>query len=145
IAARAMNLLGAAYETLGRYQQSLDYKRAALEEFRKLGDRMGQASSLNNLGVTTIGMADYTQAAALLNEALTIAHEVGQRSWEMVFQGNLAGAQLGMGDFAAAETNVRQVIAMMGAGGSFERSEWYCILARAYLGQGRIEEALEAA
>lgn len=143
--ARSLQSLGVAYQMLGRFEQASSYIEQALALFRELGDRRLVANMLNSLGETTRLRGDYLVAFNRYREALTIAQEIGDRAEQMAYLGNLGAARTGMGDHKAAEADLHRVIQMAGAAGYFGLSENYRFLAEAFLGQGKVAEALGAA
>jgi tetratricopeptide (TPR) repeat protein len=88
---------------------------------------------------------DYEEAAAIFHEALSIAQDIGQRFGEIVILNNLGGVWVKMGQYQAAETDLKRVIEIAEGVGWGDLSATYDFLAQAYLGQGKVDEALEAA
>jgi tetratricopeptide (TPR) repeat protein len=143
--ANGLRLLGVAHETTGRFGEADECFKQSLSLLRELGDRRNIGFMLNNLGVIAHLRGDYETAARRYEEALAIFREIGERTWELPTLGNLAGAQIGLEDYAAAESNLRQAVALTGPAGHFALSMIYCYLAESFWGQGKIEEALEPA
>jgi hypothetical protein len=101
---------------------------------------------LNHLGEHAQLRGDYGAAAALHREALKIAYETGNRNREMAFLSNLSGARVGMGEYRAAEYDLRRIIQWAEiAGQRGWLSNTYRFLAKARLGQNRVDESLAAA
>jgi len=88
---------------------------------------------------------DYERAALHYEEALLLARQHNIAEAELVFRSNLGGARVGLGHCEQAETELREVITLVGDSGFGDLSETYRFLAEALLGQGRVEEALAAA
>ncbi len=63
----------------GDRQQALAYFNQALPIVREVGDRGGEAATLNNLGAVYNASGDRQQALAYYNQALPIVREVGDR------------------------------------------------------------------
>ena len=145
VMANSLNLLGWAHQALGRYDQATRYFKQALALFRELDDRIWVGGVLNNLGVIAKAREDYPTAAALYQEALTMAREIGHRHAEIVVFSNLGGTRVSLGEYQAAEDDLRQVIEMAQAVGWGGLAETYRFLAEACLGQGKVDEALDAA
>jgi serine/threonine protein kinase/tetratricopeptide (TPR) repeat protein len=143
--ARSLHLLGTAHQMLGDSDRALSFKERSLALVRELGDRQRVGAMLNGLGETARLRGDYRAASELYREALAIAREIGNLSQQLVYLGNLGGARVGEGEFAAAEADLREVVRAAGPAGHFALSEVYRFLAEALLGQGKRDEALDAA
>ncbi|MBN1954491.1 MAG: tetratricopeptide repeat protein [Anaerolineae bacterium] len=143
--ARGFLLIGIAREMLGRYDLAVQNKERALVLFRQAGDRRREGSMLNNLGETYRASGNYDMAATLYWEALSIAVEIGNRAGEILYRSNLGGVRVGQGAYSEAEADLRAVIEMTASTGWGVLSETYRFLAEALLGQGRLEQALDAA
>jgi hypothetical protein len=134
-----------AYHMLGRFGQAEEFKAQALEIFKEMGDRRAVGNLLNSLGETARLGGDYQAALERYQEALAIAREIGNRIGEILYFSNLGGTRVGLGLYAEAESDLRQTIEMGAAAGYVGLSENYRFLAEALVGQGRLEEAMEAA
>jgi len=137
--------LGVAHEVSGRFVEAQECFEQSLALLQELGDRRNFGFMLNNLGVIAHLGADYRGAVRRYTEALEIFREIGERTWELPTLGNLAGAQIGQAEYAAAESNLRQAVALVGPTGHFALSMIYCYLAESFWGQGKNEEALTTA
>ena len=143
--ANGLKLLGVAHEVSGRFAEAQECFEQSLALLKELGDRRNLGFMLNNLGVIAHLGADYREAVRRYTEALEIFREIGERTWELPTLGNLAGAQIGLEDYVAAESNLRQALALVGPAGHFALSMIYCYLAESFWGQGKNEEALPTA
>jgi class 3 adenylate cyclase/tetratricopeptide (TPR) repeat protein len=143
--ARSLNLLGVVHMMLGRYELATDCFTRALAICQALGDRSQMMRVLSNLGVIADRRADYRTAFGRFEQALAIAREIGDRYGEFVFLSNLGASRIGLGQYQAAEADLRRVIEMAGTPHSQGLSDTYYYLAKAYLGQGKVAEALVAA
>lgn len=142
---RTLNLIGAANHVLGQYDEAQKAWEDAFEVAHTMNDRRQMMSLLNNLGVIADYRGDQHTALARYHEALKTAREIGHRDGEIVFLGNVGEAHVRLGEFELAEQDLREKIKMEEAGGSRNRAVTFALLAEAVLGQGRVEEALEAA
>ncbi|HYE13533.1 MAG TPA: tetratricopeptide repeat protein, partial [Pyrinomonadaceae bacterium] len=145
VRADSLKSLGMAYHMVGRFEEADRYKEQALQMFRELEDRLRVGNLLNSLGETARLRGDYRAAFARYQEALAIAREVGNRNGEILYFSNLGGARVGLGEHEAAEADLRQAIEMGASAGYIGLSENYRFLAESLAGQGRLDEALEAA
>jgi predicted ATPase/class 3 adenylate cyclase len=143
--AHSLNLLGAVHYISGRYPQAEHYFSRALQTCQELADRRQVMDLLNNLGVVAEARGDYRTAFAHYHDALKIAREIGHRDGELFFLSNLGAARVRLEQHQAAEDDLRQVIQMAGPAGSGVLSDTYYFLAEAFLGQGKVAEALAAA
>jgi class 3 adenylate cyclase/predicted ATPase len=139
-------LLGRVHQTLGHYEQATQDLEQALDLALALGDRMLVGRVYTTLGVIAAESGqDYQEAAAIFHEALSIVQDIGHRFGEIVILNNLGGVWVKMGQHQAAETDLKRVIEIAEAVGWGDLSATYDFLAQAYLGQGRVDEALRAA
>jgi tetratricopeptide (TPR) repeat protein len=142
--APSLILIGAVHFMLGQYDRAAESFAQALTFCREIGDRRRETLVLNNLGEVARLRRDYGSAVAHYQAALATAREIGDRFGEILALNNLGGARAGLGEYEAAEADLRQVIEMAGATGWVNLSEAYRFLAKAYVEQAKIEEALEA-
>ncbi|HEX8748381.1 MAG TPA: tetratricopeptide repeat protein, partial [Pyrinomonadaceae bacterium] len=140
----SLHLLGAINEKTGRFQEAEQYKKQALDLFKEIGDQRNECQLTISLGESKRLRGDYRAAIEYYEEALALAREIGDRVGEILSLNNQSGARIGQGDYARAETDLHLVIKMASAAGHHVLSESYRFLAEAYLGQGKISEALEA-
>jgi class 3 adenylate cyclase/tetratricopeptide (TPR) repeat protein len=144
--AQSFWLLGWVHHTLGRYEQATQYFEQALDLALALGDRMLVGRVYTTLGMIAAESGqDYEEAAGMFHEALSIVQDIGHRFGEIVILSNLGGVWVDMGQYQAAETDLKRVIEIAEAVGWGDLSATYDFLAQAYLGQGKVDEALEAA
>jgi predicted ATPase/class 3 adenylate cyclase len=143
--AGGLRALGVAHLMLGQFEQSYSYLEQAKALYAEFGDRRGVSNMLITMGETVRQRGDYAAAAELYQEALAIAREIGEHTGQIICLNNLGGAHLGLGDYAEAEEDLRQVISMAGPAAYQVLTETYSFLATACLGQGKVDEALEAA
>lgn len=143
--AQTANLIGVAHYTLGNYAESERYFAQAMEGFQRVADRGPAMALMNNLGVLAAARGDYDTAFNRYQNALSVAREIGNRDAEMVYLANLGGARVGLGDYQTAESELKLVIKSVENTGLSELSEIYRFLAEAYLGQGKVQGAQEAA
>jgi class 3 adenylate cyclase/tetratricopeptide (TPR) repeat protein len=142
--AGGLRVLGLAYLMQGQFEQAYSYFDQARALCLELGDRRGVSNMLITMGETVRQRGDYPAAVNLYQEALAIAREIGERTVQIICLNNLAGVRVGLGNYDEAEADLRQVISMTGPSGYQVLTETYSFLASACLGQGKVEEALEA-
>lgn len=144
-AARCLGMIGVAYEQIGDYARATNCLQEALRANRELGNLPEVATHLTNLGYIANACADYAGAIPFLEESLRIAREIGNRVSEIFGLSNLGSALNGLGAYAEAEAVARQGIHMCEVSRIVIFSDFYRDLALACLGQGRVDEAIEAA
>ncbi|MDG4768260.1 tetratricopeptide repeat protein [Solwaraspora sp. WMMD406] len=78
------------YDGLGDRRRALGFCEEALPIAREVGDRAGEAVTLNNMGHVYDGLGDRRRALVFYEEALPISREVGDRVGEAVTRYNIA-------------------------------------------------------
>ena len=145
---RAKVLHGAgvmAYEQ-GDPEQARSFNERSLDLRRKLGDKKGMISSLNNLANTSLFQSDYDRAAVLYEEAVALSREL-QDMWAIAITlGNMGWVEMNKGDYDRAAEYYEESLALRrlmedewGMANSMDNLAW----ARTY--QGRYAEAAKLA
>ncbi len=93
------------YRGLGEPQRALEYYGQALPIMREVGDRAGEAATLNNIGAVYRGLGEPQRALEYFGQALPIRREVGDRAGEAVTLNNI-GARVRRSGRAAAGAGV---------------------------------------
>lgn len=140
----ACHLLAAVYISLGDFEKAVFYEEQEIKLNRRLGNIRSLGNGLNSLGEIRRLQGDGQKAVEYYDEALSIMKEIGNKSSELMILSNRAGARLLSGEFERAETELRNVIEMVGDAGHFILPETYAFLAQALLGQNKPAPALEA-
>jgi tetratricopeptide (TPR) repeat protein len=76
--------MGMVYATLKQVDRALECYEQALPIRREVGDRAGEATTLNNIGLVYDNTGQPQQALDLYERALPIRREVGDRAGEAV-------------------------------------------------------------
>lgn len=102
--------LGIVYNSLGQYQQAIEFHQQSLAIKREISvheaflleSRLGEANSLSNLGNVYQSLGQYQQAIQYLQQALAIAQDIGDRQGEAdsLFNSSLVFAKLSQVDKA---------------------------------------------
>jgi tetratricopeptide (TPR) repeat protein len=142
--ASGLNFLGGINFMLGRYDAASSYLEEALKMFQERGSRE-TLDVLNNLGVIAEALGDYHIALERYQTALITAQETGKRNKEIQFLTNVGTARVRLGAFGDAEADLMGAINLVANAQVGMLSEPYRLLAEAYLGQGKLEEAFETA
>jgi len=143
--ARVRGLLGMLYEFRGDFAQAARYLEQALQIDYAIGNLRRAATHLNNLGFLANARGDFASAERFLREDLRLCDETGNRSSAIYALSNLGTTLNGLGRYAEAEVEARRGIQMCAASRMPVFSDFPRDLALACLGQGRVDEALEAA
>ena len=77
---------------------------------REVGDRAGEATTLNNIGRVYHGLGDRQRALDHFHQALPIRREVGDRAGEAVTRFNIAMIHRAGGDLDQAIRELEQVV-----------------------------------
>jgi putative nucleotidyltransferase with HDIG domain len=94
--------IGTLANTQGDVQVALASYRSALGRFRRLGDDVGAARSLNNLGMASVDVEDWTGAESSFDEAFELADRVRDAELIGIIELNRAELYLKRGDHARA-------------------------------------------
>ena len=70
------------YSALGEKRKALDYYEQALPLIRQVGDRAGEATTLNNIGGVYAALGDKRKALDYYEQALPLRRQVGDRGGE---------------------------------------------------------------
>lgn len=144
VQARCLNGIAAAHLLSGQFAEARQYLEQTLALNLEIDDRPNAGSVISNLGELARMQGDYVTAVQHYTKSLAINREMGDRRSEMISLSNIGGAYVGLGDYATAETELQQVLVMVGGSNWVSLGETYRFLAEAYLGQGKIAEALQA-
>ncbi|MGI2905460.1 tetratricopeptide repeat protein, partial [Tolypothrix sp. VBCCA 56010] len=98
----ALTNLGVAYQSLGQYQQAIEFCQQSLQIAREISDRNCEGKSLSNLGLAYLDQGQYQQAIDLLQQSLEIAREINARNSEGICLMNLGLAYLYQGQYQQA-------------------------------------------
>ena len=79
---------------------------------REVGDRAGEAATLNNIGLVYDALGERRRALETYEQALPIRREVGDRAGESVTLYNMAMVQQAEGNHAEAGRLLEQVVAI---------------------------------
>jgi tetratricopeptide (TPR) repeat protein len=96
----------------GDWQAALDYYQRALPVYREVGDRAGEATTLNNIGGVHNDWGDGQTALVYYERALPISREVGDRAGEAVTRYNMAIVYRDTGRLMEAVAELEVVMAL---------------------------------
>jgi class 3 adenylate cyclase/tetratricopeptide (TPR) repeat protein len=141
--AESLHWLGIGNRNLGRFEQAKSYEEQAHAIAKELGnpDRMWQ--TLGGLAEIDRQLGDYQSAMCVFQEGLNLVKKTGLRYAEPLLLIRIGAIKVELGEYGAAEELIRQLLSEWDCfGNNFEE---YDLLARACLGQDKIEKALAAA
>jgi CHAT domain-containing protein/predicted negative regulator of RcsB-dependent stress response len=107
-----LNLTGDVYARLGDAGQAFNYYRQALPLSQAAGDRIGEASTLQNIGIVDRIMGNPRQALEYFDRALSIARASGRRELEATTLTEIGAAHADLGDKASALRFYSQALQM---------------------------------
>jgi tetratricopeptide (TPR) repeat protein len=110
--------LATVYGSLGEPDAALASTRQVLDLQRALGDRRGEARTLNNLGVLAYDRGDFGAAFAAYEPALALERELGDRLREAALLHNLGTAYYGLGDYERALRHFEPALQIRRAAGA---------------------------
>jgi DNA-binding SARP family transcriptional activator len=105
--ADCLRSLGVINVRINRYEQAIAYYHQALEKYRTIGNRQGEAVALSNLGVR---QPDIRQRMNYLEQALSIALATGNKFQEGMIYGNMSPGVWKSGDLAGGIELIQQAI-----------------------------------
>jgi predicted ATPase/class 3 adenylate cyclase len=143
--ATSFKLLGVANLQLGNFAEADRFFEQGLAIYEEVGDRRNSAAMLSNLGESARSREDYTRAEQLYEKALAAVRQIGHRESEAIYLSNLSAARLGLRKYQQVEAGIREALALVAGANFCALAETYSFLGEACLGQGKLEEALEAA
>ena len=77
---------------MSEYQKAIDYHQQSLAIKKQIGDRSGEAISLNNLGTVSYRLGQYQKTLDYYQQALAIAQQIGVRNSEGLTLSNLGSS-----------------------------------------------------
>src|SRR5262245_3891264 len=94
--------MGLVYSSLGEKQKALDKYNEALNISREIGDRRGEAFTLNNIGSVYRSLGEMQRALEKLNESLLISRAIGNRRGEAGTLNNIGRVYRELGEMQKA-------------------------------------------
>ena len=143
--ANSCKLHGVVHLQYGHYSEADRYFEQGLALSLETGDRRNAGAMWSNLGESARLRGDFATAVGFYQKALAIARQIGHRESETIYLSNLSGARVGLGEFEQAEAGLREAIKLSTGSKSGFLSEALSFLAEACLGQGKVDDARDAA
>ncbi|CAH3014698.1 unnamed protein product, partial [Porites evermanni] len=141
---RAYGNLGNAYQSLGQFQQAIEYHKHCLSIAIEVGDRAGQGRAYGNLGIAYHSLGQFQQAIEYHKHCLSIAIEVGDRAVQGGTYGNLGIAYHSLGQFRQAIEYHKHCLSIaIEVGDRAGQGGTYGNLGNAYDRLGQFQQAIE--
>ncbi len=93
---------GSRQNAISQFREALQSWEQALTIYQKIGNRQGEAASLNNLGNAYASLGQYQRAIEFHEQSLKIKLEIGNRQGEAASLNNLGNAYHSLGQFHRA-------------------------------------------
>jgi len=90
--------IGLVYDNLGERQKALEYYTQALSLHRAVGDRTGEATTLNNIGRVYAALGERQKALEYYTQALSLHRAVGNREGEATTLNNIGAVYDALGE-----------------------------------------------
>ena len=144
-ALRIDNLIGNIQRRLGDYHSAAECFRRVHQSARGCGDRLLEASALNNLGIVYQHIGDTPAALRYYQDGLALYRETGETRFCAVGLVNIAEMMHQSGDLATAGENCRQALDIFNAyGDRHGAASARHLLGRIWRDQGDADRAMDA-
>jgi tetratricopeptide (TPR) repeat protein len=120
----------------------LSYSRQALSIRRDIGDRNGQAQSLDHVAILLAHIGKYQEAENCREEALKICVDTRDTRIQMMILNNMGDLKLRLGKTADALEYYTRAASIVSEMGRQHKAIWLCNIASIWQRAGRYEEAL---
>lgn len=97
---------------MGQYRKALDIYHTALAIYKKIGDKKGEGTILNNIGTAYNSLGQYSNAEKFYQSSLEIAKQTGDKVEEGVPLKNLGFVYHSQQKFTEALNNYNQALAI---------------------------------
>jgi tetratricopeptide (TPR) repeat protein len=78
-ACAVIDVSGLGSQDITQYKKALEYSEQALASLKQIGDRSGEAISLNNIGVSYSSIGQYVKSLGFYQQSLAISREIGDK------------------------------------------------------------------
>ena len=95
---------------MGELQKGLEYYSQSLLLRRAVGDRSGEAVTLNNIALVYLQLGEKQKALEYLGQSLPLSRAVGDRTQEALTLSNIAYAKRAQGNLSEALTDIQASI-----------------------------------
>ncbi|HWT01783.1 MAG TPA: CHAT domain-containing protein [Pyrinomonadaceae bacterium] len=130
--------MGGVYQALGEYGKALDHYNRALALQKKVGDKSGQAETLNNLGALYDHFGEYDRALDSLEQTWNLARQAGAKKTEAIAVHDIAALLKHTGDTERSQKTYEIALQLRREAATLNN------LGMVYLARGENAKALEA-
>ena len=109
---KTLSNLGAAYFSLGKYYQAIDYYQQRRRVSRQLEDSYGEAKTLNAMGRIYYILGKYPKAIGLYQKSLAIAKQIKIHQGEGITLNNLGDVYIALEDYEQGVDYYQQSLAI---------------------------------
>jgi tetratricopeptide (TPR) repeat protein len=109
----ALNIFGWLHAHLGNHRQALASCQEALTVVEEIGDRRGEADTLDSLGYIHHQLGHYQHAVDCYQRAFELFERLGDRYYQADVLTHLGDARLAAGDNTAAADAWRRALAIL--------------------------------
>jgi CHAT domain-containing protein/Tfp pilus assembly protein PilF len=144
LAASALINVGRVYDIFGEPDPALDRYREARERMRAVGDRFGEAQTLNYIGLLHQELGNSQEALADFGAAMDAFRALGNRRWLAFGLHNTGLVYQGLGEWTRAASAYEEALRLRREmGDKAEEAATLSNLGQVYGALGRIRKALE--
>jgi CHAT domain-containing protein/Tfp pilus assembly protein PilF len=93
-----------------QYPVALEKFQSALDIYKKIGNRTGEGTTLNNIGGVYDNLGQYPKALATYQKSLVISKEIGDRSGEGATLSNIGAVYKDLGQYPKALENYQKAL-----------------------------------
>ncbi len=104
----SLNNIGIILQTLGNYDQALEYLEKSLSITQRIGYLAGEGAALNNISQIYDSKGDYDTALNYLEQSLAIRQEIGDRQGEGITLNNIGQVYDAKRDYETALAYLEQ-------------------------------------
>jgi tetratricopeptide (TPR) repeat protein len=138
------NSADSACRSLGKYSRAIEYYQQSLQIQRDMGNRYGEASSLNNLGDIYGSLGEYSRAIEYYQQSLQIQRDIGYRHGEATSLNALGNIYDLLGEYLRAiESHQQSLQIHRDIGNRHGEATCWRDLGRVYHSLGEYSRAIE--
>lgn len=120
-AAKAYNLMGVVYSSLGNFAMGLENYLQALAIFEELGEKLSVGITSNNIGTIYRGMGNYSEAIHFYQRSLAISEELNNYQGKVIALNNIGNIYFDWQKYNLAEEYFRRTLSLLEAAGDESR------------------------
>ncbi len=106
------NQLGLLFHAQGKHDSALEHYQKAYDIDKKIGDKEGEGTTLNNIAMIYDAQGDYVNALSYLQKSLAIRKEIGDKAGQGATLNNLSTLHYAQGDYDTALNFLQESLAI---------------------------------